>query len=133
MQELLDAGLLHGDCMTVTGKTIAENLAAIDVAAPDGEVIHAITDPIHRTGGITVLRGSLAPDGAVVTPDSGMSVPAISADQASLDPSSQPWSARGPPAGSVLITAAAGGTATLGAARVTFAPGALPVSLRMRP
>ena len=66
MQELLDAGLLHGDCMTVTGKTIAENLAAIDVAAPDGEVIHAPSDPIHPWGGLAILRGNLAPDGAVI-------------------------------------------------------------------
>ena len=66
MQELLEAGLLHGDCMTVTGKTIAENLAAIDVAAPDGEVIHAPSDPIHPWGGLAILRGNLAPDGAVI-------------------------------------------------------------------
>jgi dihydroxy-acid dehydratase len=66
MQELLDAGLLHGDCMTVTGKTIAENLAAIDVAAPDGEVIHSPSDPIHPWGGLAILRGNLAPDGAVI-------------------------------------------------------------------
>ena len=66
MQELLEAGLLHGDCMTVTGKTLAENLAAIDVAAPDGEVIHAPSDPIHPWGGLAILRGNLAPEGAVV-------------------------------------------------------------------
>ncbi len=66
MQELLEAGLLHGDCMTVTGKTIAENLAAIDVVAPDGEVIHAPSDPIHPWGGLAILRGNLAPDGAVI-------------------------------------------------------------------
>jgi dihydroxy-acid dehydratase len=66
MQELLEARLLHGDCMTVTGKTIAENLAAMDVAAPDGEVIHAPSDPIHPWGGLAILRGNLAPDGAVI-------------------------------------------------------------------
>ncbi len=66
MKELLDAGLLHGDCMTVTGNTIAENLAAMDVAAPDGEVVHAPSDPIHPWGGLAILRGNLAPDGAVV-------------------------------------------------------------------
>jgi dihydroxy-acid dehydratase len=66
MKELLDAGLLHGDCLTVTGKTIAENLAAIAPPAPDGTVIHPVTDPIHVDGGIAVLRGSLAPQGAVV-------------------------------------------------------------------
>jgi dihydroxy-acid dehydratase len=66
MQHLLDAGLLHGDCLTVTGKTVAENLAAIDPPAPDGAVIHPLSDPIHAVGGIAVLGGSLAPSGAVV-------------------------------------------------------------------
>ncbi len=66
LRELLDAGLLFGDCITVTGKTIAENLAALDPAKPDGDVVHAVTDPIHQQGGIAVLRGSLAPQGAVV-------------------------------------------------------------------
>jgi dihydroxy-acid dehydratase len=66
MRELLDAGLIHGDCLTVTGKTVAENLAAIDPPAPDGEVIHRLSDPIHAIGGIAVLTGSLAPNGAVV-------------------------------------------------------------------
>jgi dihydroxy-acid dehydratase len=66
MRLLLDAGLLHGDALTVTGRTVADNLAHVHPADPDGQVIHALTDPIHRTGGITVLRGSLAPDGAVV-------------------------------------------------------------------
>jgi dihydroxy-acid dehydratase len=66
MRELLDAGLLNGDCITVTGKTLAENLAALDPAAPDGDVVHALRDPIHAHGGIAVLRGSLAPNGAVV-------------------------------------------------------------------
>jgi dihydroxy-acid dehydratase len=66
MRALLDAGLLHGDCLTVTGKTMAENLA--DIAPPDvdGVIIRALDKPIHGTGGITILRGSLAPDGAVV-------------------------------------------------------------------
>jgi dihydroxy-acid dehydratase len=66
MQELLDAGLLHGECMTVTGRTMAENLAALDAPAPDGEVVHPLTAPIHAQGGIAVLRGSMAPNGAVV-------------------------------------------------------------------
>jgi len=68
MKELLDAGLLHGDCMTVTGRTVADNLAAIDppVPAPDGTVIHPLTHPIHADGGIAVLSGSLAPRGSVV-------------------------------------------------------------------
>ncbi|HUZ43611.1 MAG TPA: dihydroxy-acid dehydratase [Acidimicrobiales bacterium] len=66
MRELLEAGLLHGDCLTVTGRTMAENLAALDPPAPDGSVIHPLTDPIHAEGGIAVLTGSLAPNGAVV-------------------------------------------------------------------
>ena len=66
MKALLDAGLLHGDVMTVTGRTMAENLAEIAPPDPDGKIIHALSEPIHRTGGLTILRGSLAPDGAVV-------------------------------------------------------------------
>jgi dihydroxy-acid dehydratase len=66
MRHLLDAGLLHGDCLTVTGKTVAENLADIDPPAPDGEVVHPLEAPIHDIGGIAVLTGSLAPRGAVV-------------------------------------------------------------------
>jgi dihydroxy-acid dehydratase len=66
MKALLDAGLLHGDCMTVTGKTVAENLAEIDPPALDGEVFRTLDNPIHETGGLTVLQGSFAPEGAVV-------------------------------------------------------------------
>ncbi len=66
MKELLDAGLLHGDCLTVTGRTVAENLAVLDPPAPDGTVVHPVSDPIHVDGGIAVLTGSLAPRGAVV-------------------------------------------------------------------
>jgi dihydroxy-acid dehydratase len=66
MRMLLEARLLHGDCLTVTGKTVAENLAALDAPGPDGDVVHALDAPIHRQGGIAVLRGSLAPDGGVV-------------------------------------------------------------------
>ncbi|MCU1630845.1 MAG: ilvD [Pseudonocardia sp.] len=66
MKLLLDAGLMHGDTMTVTGRTMAENLAELNAPAPDGAVIRALSDPIHPTGGITILRGSLAPEGAVV-------------------------------------------------------------------
>ena len=66
MKALLDAGLLHGDALTVTGTTMAENLEDIAPPDPDGEIIHAMSDPIHRTGGLTILRGSLAPEGAVV-------------------------------------------------------------------
>ncbi|HVL27449.1 MAG TPA: dihydroxy-acid dehydratase [Acidimicrobiales bacterium] len=66
MRELLEAGLLDGDCLTVTGRTVAENLAALDPPGPDGAVVHPLDDPIHADGGIAVLRGSLAPNGAVV-------------------------------------------------------------------
>ena len=66
MKALLDAGLLHGDCLTVTGRTLAENLADIDPPDPDGKILRALSDPIHPTGGITILHGSLAPEGAVV-------------------------------------------------------------------
>ena len=66
MKHLLDAGLLHGDCLTVTGKTMAENLAEIDPPAPDGVVVHPLSKPIHAEGGIVVLTGTLAPRGAVV-------------------------------------------------------------------
>jgi dihydroxy-acid dehydratase len=66
MAELLEAGLLHGDCLTVTGRTVAENLATLDPPRPDGEVVHAMGNPIHTQGGIAVLTGSLAPKGSVV-------------------------------------------------------------------
>ncbi|SDC00237.1 dihydroxy-acid dehydratase [Geodermatophilus telluris] len=66
LRALLDAGLLHGDALTVTGRTMAENLAEIAPPDPDGAIIHAMSEPIHRTGGLTILRGSLSPDGAVV-------------------------------------------------------------------
>ncbi|MCZ7527269.1 MAG: dihydroxy-acid dehydratase [Acidimicrobiia bacterium] len=66
MRLLLEAGLIHGDCLTVTGKTVAENLADLDPPAPDGEVVRVLDDPIHAQGGIAVLAGSLAPQGAVV-------------------------------------------------------------------
>jgi dihydroxy-acid dehydratase len=66
MRALLDAGLLHGDCLTVTGKTVAENLAAINPPDLDGKILRALDNPIHKTGGITILHGSMAPEGAVV-------------------------------------------------------------------
>ncbi len=66
LKALLEGGYLHGDCMTVTGKTMAENLA--DIAPPplDGEVLKPLDAPIHESGGLTILKGSLAPEGAVV-------------------------------------------------------------------
>ncbi|KAF0846787.1 dihydroxy-acid dehydratase [Nocardia caishijiensis] len=65
MKALLDAGLLHGDVMTVTGKTMADNLADIELGL-DGDVIRPLDRPIHRSGGLTILHGTLAPEGAVV-------------------------------------------------------------------
>ena len=66
LKHLLDAGLLHCDVLTCTGKTMAENLAELDPPAPDGDVIHPLSDPIHAEGGINILSGTLAPKGAVV-------------------------------------------------------------------
>jgi dihydroxy-acid dehydratase len=66
MRELLDAGLLHGDALTVTGRTVEDNLREVDPPGPDGEVVRALGDPIHADGGLAILRGTLAPDGAVV-------------------------------------------------------------------
>jgi dihydroxy-acid dehydratase len=66
MKALLDAGLLHGDCLTVTGRTMAENLAEIAPPDVDGVILRELSKPIHQTGGITILHGSLAPEGAVV-------------------------------------------------------------------
>jgi dihydroxy-acid dehydratase len=65
LKALLDAGLLHGDCLTVTGKTMAENLADINPPDPDGEILRAVKSPMGVSGGITILSGSLAKDGAV--------------------------------------------------------------------
>ena len=66
LKHLLEEGLLHGDEMTVTGKTMAENLAEIDPPAPDGTVVYPISQPINAEGGLNVLTGSLAPSGSVV-------------------------------------------------------------------
>ena len=65
MKRLLEAGLLHGECMTVTGRTLAENLAALPGLAQGQQVVHALSDPIKETGHIQILRGSLAPEGSV--------------------------------------------------------------------
>jgi len=65
LKALLDAGLLHGDVMTVTGKTMAENLAGINPPDVDGDILHAIATPLSTDVGITILGGSLASDGAV--------------------------------------------------------------------
>jgi len=66
MRMLLDAGLLHGDCLTVTGKTVAENLEGVPSRPPAGQdVVHPIDDPLYPQGHLNVLRGNLAPEGAV--------------------------------------------------------------------
>ena len=65
MRALLDAGLLHGDCLTVTGKTMAENLAEIAPPVADGDILYSVEKPLAATGGITILGGTLAPEGAV--------------------------------------------------------------------
>ncbi len=65
MKAMLDAGLLHGDVLTVTGKTMAENLADVSTEI-DGKVIRKFDNPLHANGGLTILHGSFAPDGAVV-------------------------------------------------------------------
>jgi len=65
LRALLDAGLLHGDCLTVTGKTMAENLKDVSPPDPDGEILKAVNNPMSLGGGITILGGSLVPDGAV--------------------------------------------------------------------
>ncbi|MFT4659110.1 MAG: dihydroxy-acid dehydratase [Ilumatobacter sp.] len=66
LKHLLDNDMLNGDCITVTGKTMAENLNAMDIAEPDGVVVHPVSAPIHKEGGINILSGSLAPLGSVV-------------------------------------------------------------------
>jgi dihydroxy-acid dehydratase len=66
MKALLDAGLMNGDALTVTGKTMAENLAELSPPSLDDDVLRSLDRPIHKTGGLTILTGSLAPEGAVV-------------------------------------------------------------------
>ena len=79
LKHLLDAGLLHGDVLTCTGKTMAENLAEMNPPLPDGDVVHTLDNPIHAAGGINILTGSLAPKGAVVK------VAGLSKDQMTFD------------------------------------------------
>jgi dihydroxy-acid dehydratase len=66
MKALLDAGLMHGDALTVTGRTMAENLEELDPPGLDDDVLRSLDRPIHQSGGLTILKGSLAPEGAVV-------------------------------------------------------------------
>jgi dihydroxy-acid dehydratase len=79
MKHLLDAGLFHGDVLTCTGKTMAENLAELNPPAPDNDVVRPLSNPIHAEGGINILSGSLAPNGAVVK------VAGLSKDQKSFE------------------------------------------------
>ena len=65
LRMLLDEGILHGDCLTYNGKTMAENLANYNPPAADGDVIHTWDNPVHSEGGLAILKGSLAPEGAV--------------------------------------------------------------------
>lgn len=66
LRHLLEAGLLHGDVLTVTGKTMAENLADINPPRPDGVVVYPLDQAINAEGGLNILSGSLAPNGSVV-------------------------------------------------------------------
>src|SRR5690606_25549378 len=79
LRQLLEADLLDGDVLPVTGKTMAENLAELDPPAPDGTVVHPLDDPIHPEGGIVGLSGTLAPRGSVVK------VAGLTADQLHFD------------------------------------------------
>ncbi|MEN9792769.1 MAG: dihydroxy-acid dehydratase [Actinomycetota bacterium] len=79
LAHLLEAGLLHGDVLTCTGRTMAENLAELSPPPPDGDVVHPLSDPIHAEGGINILVGTLAPKGAVVK------VAGLTADQMSFE------------------------------------------------
>jgi dihydroxy-acid dehydratase len=65
MKELLKAGLLHGDCITITGKTVAENLASVPDLSPEQQVIRAVSEPIYAEGHLAILRGNLSPEGCV--------------------------------------------------------------------
>ena len=66
LKSLLDAGLLHGDCLTVTGKTHAENLKDVRVPGKEQDVVRPVSEPIRPTGGLKLLRGNLSPEGAVI-------------------------------------------------------------------
>lgn len=65
MKHLLQAGLLHGDCMTITGKTVAENLANVPDLPTNQDVVHPLSHPLTKTGPLVIFKGSLAPEGAV--------------------------------------------------------------------
>jgi dihydroxy-acid dehydratase len=65
MRELLDHGLLHGDCMTITGKTVAQNLADVPALKPDNKVIRPVKNPLYAEGHLAILKGNLSPEGCV--------------------------------------------------------------------
>jgi len=65
MKMLLDASMLHGDCLTVTGKTLAENLADVQPYPESQDIVHALDDPIKKDSHLVILRGNLAPEGSV--------------------------------------------------------------------
>ncbi|HEY9109599.1 MAG TPA: dihydroxy-acid dehydratase [Roseateles sp.] len=65
MKELLKAGLLHGDCITITGRTVAENLADVPALSPDQQVIRPVSQPIYEQGHLAILKGNLSPEGCV--------------------------------------------------------------------
>ncbi|MET0333534.1 MAG: dihydroxy-acid dehydratase, partial [Rhizobacter sp.] len=65
MKELLSAGLLHGDCITITGKTVAENLANVPALSKEQKVIRPVSDPIYAEGHLAILKGNLSPEGCV--------------------------------------------------------------------
>ena len=77
MKMLLDAGLMEGDCLTVTGRTLRQNLEDVQVQLADQDVVYAIDRPLKPTGGILVIKGNLAPDGAVLK-SSGVTIPPAS-------------------------------------------------------
>ncbi len=66
LKKLLDKGLLHEDCITVTGKTIKENLQSMSIPEPQQQIVRSVENPIHSVGTAVILKGSLAPDGAVI-------------------------------------------------------------------
>ena len=65
MKELLDHGLLHGDCITITGKTVAQNLADVPPVAADNKVIRKVSNPLYAEGHLAILKGNLSPEGCV--------------------------------------------------------------------
>jgi dihydroxy-acid dehydratase len=104
MKHLLDAGLLHGDALTVTGRTMAENLADLDPPAPDGVIVHPLDAPVHPEGSLVVLRGSLAPSGSVVK------VAGLTADQLRFEGAARVFETEEPALAAILAGANQPGT-----------------------